>query len=467
VGFSKNAQIMEEEVRMKKKLLALLLSLTLIFTVGVVSALAANHTQPKINVTLDGKDLSLGQQPVIQNGRTLVPYRAIGEKLGASVSYDGATKSVTVTKGSNVYVLTLGSKVATINGVEVGLDVPAQLMNNSTFVPLRFLSENLGIGVGYEGASKTVSLKTKSAPAFSVYGVKQGDVLYTNQVKVSVAAFNYSVADFRTNMEVKDGQGHIHLWLDTDTANPKIAYKLINGEPVVFDNVEPGEHTLTIQLVGNNHKPVTPEAKKVITFKTSAAPTLNVVAPTEGSTITGDKVTVQVSVDNYELADFRSNSTSKEGQGHVHIWLDTDVTNPKVAYKLINDEPVIFDNVKPGEHTLTVQLVGNDHKPISPAIKKVVHFKTKSETTEAEPKNYNISIEDFKYTPGTLTIPVGSTITFTNNDDVEHTVTAKDGSFDSGLFGKGEIKKITFSKAGEYTIYCKPHTFMTAKIIVE
>lgn len=344
---------------MKKKTLALLLSLTLIFTVGVVSTLATNHNQPKINVTLDGKDLSLGQQPVIENGRTLVPYRALAEKLGASVSYDGATKSVAVTKGSNVYVLTLNSKVATINGVEVSLDVPAQLMNNSTFVPLRFLSENLGIEVGYESATKTVSLKTKSAPSFSVYGVNQGDLLYTNQVKVSVVAFNHTLADFRTSMEVKEGQGHIHLWLDTDPDDPKLAYKLINGAPVIFDNVEPGDHTLTVQLVGN------------------------------------------------------------------------------------------------------------DHKPISPAIKQVIHFKTKSTTTTAEPKNYNISIQDFKYTPGTLTIPVGSTITFTNNDEVEHTVTEKDGSFDSDLFGNGETKKITFSKAGEYTIYCKPHTFMTAKIIVE
>lgn len=452
---------------MKKKTLALLLSLTLIFTVGVVTTLATNHNQPKINVTLDGKDLSLGQQPVIENGRTLVPYRALAEKLGASVSYDGATKSVAVTKGSNVYVLTLNSKVATINGVEVSLDVPAQLMNNSTFVPLRFLSENLGIEVGYESATKTVSLKTKSAPSFSVYGVNQGDLLYTNQVKVSVAAFNHTLADFRTSMEVKEGQGHIHLWLDTDPDDPKLAYKLINGAPVIFDNVEPGEHTLTIQLVGNNHKPVDPQAKRVIAFKTTVAPTLSVLAPTDGSTITGDKINVQVDVNNYDLVDFRSKSTPNEGQGHVHIWLDTDVTNPKEAYKLINDKTVDFDNVKPGDHTLTVQLVGNDHKPISPAIKQVIHFKTKSTTTTAEPKNYNISIEDFKYTPGTLTIPVGSTITFTNNDEVEHTVTEKDGSFDSDLFGNGETKKITFSKAGEYTIYCKPHTFMTAKIIVE
>jgi plastocyanin len=452
---------------MKKKSLALLLSLTLIFSIGVASALAANPSQPEIKIMLDGKSLSFGEQPVIVNGRTLVPYRAIAEKLGATVSYDGASKSVTVTKGSNVYVLGLSSKMVSINGVEVTLDVPAQLINNSTFVPLRFLSENLGIQVGYDSATKTVSLNTSSAPDFNVVGVTQGELLFTNQVKVAVTAFNHELADFRTNMDIKDGQGHVHLWLDTDTLNPKLAYKLINGEPVVFDNVEPGKHTLTVQLVGNNHKPVAPEVKKVITFETAPLPTVSIVGPKEGEVITGDKVTVKVDVENYELADFRTNPTPKASQGHVHIWLDTDVTNPKLAYKLIDGEPVVFDNIKPGDHTLTVQLVGNDHKPFSPAVKQVIHFKTTSSTTATEAKNYSISIKDFAYTLETLTIPVGSSITFTNNDDIKHTVTAKDGSFDSGLFGKGETKTITFSKAGEYTIYCKPHDFMTIKIIVE
>jgi plastocyanin len=463
----KKAQKIEGGIRMKKKSLALLLSLTLIFSIGVVSASAANSTQPEINITLNGKSVSLGQQPVVVNGRTLVPYRAIAEKLEGTVNYDGASKSVTVAKGSNVYVLGLDSKVATINGVEVYLDVPAQLISNSTFVPLRFLSENLGIQVGYESATKTVSMNTNSAPAFNVFGVTQGDILYTNQVKVSVTAFNHVLADFRTNMEAKEGQGHVHLWLDTDPSNPKLAYKLIKGEPVVFDDVEPGEHTLTIQLVGNDHKPVAPEVKKVITFETAVAPTVIIDGPKEGEVIAGDKVTVNTKVTDFLLSDFRTKNTLAAGEGHIHIWLDTDVTNPKLAYKQVDDQPATFDNLKPGDHTLTVQLVGANHKPIQPAVKQVVHFKTKSATIAAEPKNYNVSIKDFAYAPKTLTIPAGSTITFTNNDDVEHTVTAKDGSFDSGLFGQGETKTITFSKVGEYTIYCKPHNFMTATIIVE
>jgi plastocyanin len=455
---------------MNKKWLSVLLSMVFIFSIGIASVFAAGPVKSDMKVLLDGQNLSIAQSAVLVNGRMLVPYREIADKLGATVSYDATDKSVTVKKSDNVYVLALGSKIATINGAQVSLDVPAQWINNSLFIPFRFLSENLGVQVGYDDATRTVSLNTNSSPAFNVMGVNEGDILYTNQVKLSVAAFNHELADFRTNMEAKEGQGHIHIWLDTDPTNPKLAYKLINGEPVVFDNVAPGDHTLTVQLVENNHKPVAPEVKQVITFKTVKVPTVSVVGPKEGEVITGDKVTVNTSVTDFILSDFRTQNTVAAGEGHIHIWLDTDIANPKLAYKQVNGGAVTFDQVKPGNHTLTVQLVGANHKPIQPAVKKVVQFKTKaavSATTAPAPKTYSLNIKDFAFVPNTLTIPAGSQITFTNSDDAEHTVTAKDGSFDTGLFGKGASKTITFSKAGEYQIFCKPHSFMTAKIIVK
>ncbi|MEB3100595.1 hypothetical protein [Ferviditalea candida] len=50
-----------------------------------------------------------------------------------------------------------------------------------------------------------------------------------------------------------------------------------------FDHLQPGKHTLTVQLVGNNHKPLTPDVKKTITFTTAAVPKLTVSGVTEGS----------------------------------------------------------------------------------------------------------------------------------------------------------------------------------------
>jgi predicted lipoprotein with Yx(FWY)xxD motif len=78
-----------------------------------------------------------------------------------------------------------------------------------------------------------------------------------------------------------------------------------------------------------------------------------------------------------------------------------------------------------------------------------------------------ISITDFAFSPETLTISKGTTLVFTNMDDIEHTVTAKDASFDSGLLKKGKTFTHTFDQAGTYMIYCKPHPFMTMTITVK
>ncbi|MCU0678895.1 MAG: plastocyanin/azurin family copper-binding protein [Planctomycetes bacterium] len=85
----------------------------------------------------------------------------------------------------------------------------------------------------------------------------------------------------------------------------------------------------------------------------------------------------------------------------------------------------------------------------------------------AEPGSLSVAIMDFAYTPGELTVKVGETVTWTNQDSMAHTVTSDSGiELDSELFGQGESYSHTFAEAGEYAYYCKPHPFMKGKIIV-
>jgi plastocyanin len=81
-------------------------------------------------------------------------------------------------------------------------------------------------------------------------------------------------------------------------------------------------------------------------------------------------------------------------------------------------------------------------------------------------KAESVSIRDFAFAPGNLQVPVGATVTWTNNDDAPHTATAKDGSWDTGTLNKGEKKTITFDKAGEFEYYCKVHPNMIARLTV-
>ncbi|MDQ3518077.1 MAG: cupredoxin family copper-binding protein [Gemmatimonadota bacterium] len=78
----------------------------------------------------------------------------------------------------------------------------------------------------------------------------------------------------------------------------------------------------------------------------------------------------------------------------------------------------------------------------------------------------NAAIRNFAFAPGRLEIAAGTTVQWKNNDPVAHTVTATDGSFDSGLIEFGKTYRRTFSKPGTYTYYCIPHTFMKAVIVV-
>jgi amicyanin len=77
-----------------------------------------------------------------------------------------------------------------------------------------------------------------------------------------------------------------------------------------------------------------------------------------------------------------------------------------------------------------------------------------------------VEIEDFAYVPGTITIKVGTTVTWTNKDNVGHTATSDTGVFDSGMLGKDSSYSYTFTTAGTYGYFCTPHPYMVATIVV-
>lgn len=78
-----------------------------------------------------------------------------------------------------------------------------------------------------------------------------------------------------------------------------------------------------------------------------------------------------------------------------------------------------------------------------------------------------VTIANYAFSPATITVKVGTTVTWTNTDSVHHTVTADNGQGpQSDLFGKGESYSYTFTKAGTYTYHCEPHPYMHGTVIV-
>ncbi len=112
----------------------------------------------EIKVTLDGKRLPFDQAPVIVNGRTLVPLRAIFEALGATVSWNDSTKTVTANKQNTTVSLTINESDMYINNKTISLDVAPALIGGRTLVPVRAVSEAFACDVKWDDTTKTVIL---------------------------------------------------------------------------------------------------------------------------------------------------------------------------------------------------------------------------------------------------------------------------------------------------------------------
>ncbi len=119
-----------------------------------VVKLVINSTEATINGTAS----TLLSAPVIVDGRTLVPVRFISEALGAKVDWDGDTRTVTIELDGKTMKLVIDSTDADVAGANVALDVPAQIINDSTMVPIRFISENFGAKVDWDGDTQTVTV---------------------------------------------------------------------------------------------------------------------------------------------------------------------------------------------------------------------------------------------------------------------------------------------------------------------
>lgn len=114
---------------------------------------------PVDSIIAKGTMVKFDTPPVIKEGRTLIPVRALSEGFGANIAWDEAKQEVTIQKEQVRIVLKLGSNLAYVNGEEVKIDVPPEIMNKRTVVPLRFLIEKLGLSVEWDNEGQTIEIE--------------------------------------------------------------------------------------------------------------------------------------------------------------------------------------------------------------------------------------------------------------------------------------------------------------------
>jgi hypothetical protein len=113
-------------------------------------------------VIVDGKEPTFDVKPTIKEGRTLVPLRAIATALNATnISWDQNTRKITIVKGDKTIELIIGDNKPKVNGQEIIIDVPAQIVEGRTLVPARFVSEALDAAVSFDTETGLITINDK------------------------------------------------------------------------------------------------------------------------------------------------------------------------------------------------------------------------------------------------------------------------------------------------------------------
>jgi hypothetical protein len=115
--------------------------------------------------SVNGKELLLPVEPTLFGDTTMVPIRAVSEALGAEVKWFGDESAIVIQAGPYKLRLVIGGKTAIVNDRSEPLDQPAQIVNETTMVPLRFIAESLNQAVSFDTATGTITITAKQSEA--------------------------------------------------------------------------------------------------------------------------------------------------------------------------------------------------------------------------------------------------------------------------------------------------------------
>ncbi len=204
-----------------KRLRLCVLCIILVLTNVIFPSLV--FAENPISVYLDGEKIEFTTNPVLSNGTTLVPFRAIFEKLGLRVTWDEKNQRIFGDnfgdKDDLLIVLQIGNKIATVNGIDTELPVAPKIVNGSTLVPLRFVAEASGKKVEWDNATKTVKI---------------GDDITSN--KNLNQEYIFALTDEEIKEAINEGKKGVQHVLDYESVH----YKLVPNKSVynMFSDVQ-------------------------------------------------------------------------------------------------------------------------------------------------------------------------------------------------------------------------------------
>ncbi len=197
------------------------------------------YANTPIKAYVNGAEIKFDQPPIVLNGSTVVPLRAIFTALGATIEWDSYTRTVEATRGTTTIQLTIGNNTAMRNGEKVTLSTPGQIIQNSTYVPLRFVSEALGSQVAWNAETRTIQILDGVANPTSKMSAEQ---IFKNAnpavAYVECYGFNNNIVASGSGFMVSaDGKFVTNYHVIYDAANPVKYVKIKFGDGAVYNNV--------------------------------------------------------------------------------------------------------------------------------------------------------------------------------------------------------------------------------------
>jgi len=234
---------------------------------------------------------------------------------------------------------------------------------------------------GPGGPTSIMGFKLGStSPAVKIVSPVDGSNLPVGDITVTVEQTNFNIVD-KQGQPAVPGEGHVHYFLDVDApttqGQPAIppagaTWATISGNTYTFKNVPAGTHTISVELVNNDHTPLNPPVVQKISVTVDTNPRIKISTPSNGSVKKAGSITITANVSNFNVVD-KQGQPAVAGEGHLHFYMDvqppTDPTKPAIptsgVWAHVSGTSYTFDNVPVGLHTFYVQLVNNDHTPLA------------------------------------------------------------------------------------------------------
>jgi spore germination protein len=215
--------------------------------------------EPAIKVVLDGRELNFDVPPAIERDRVLVPFRKIGEAMGAVVGWNSQTRTVYGIKGSTRVELKIDNTYALVNGKKTSLDMPAVIRGGRTLVPLRFFTEAFGALVDWDGTNRVVTINAKPGTTkpkgpmdkvvYGYYYSKSYSDFMENYSSMTHTAFKWYTLDAAGNLTYRDDTRWIFVPEGYDEVLETAGDNKVKTHALVFEN-----NSLRLKLVLNDEE---------------------------------------------------------------------------------------------------------------------------------------------------------------------------------------------------------------------